>query len=90
MPLTVEEWTTRLSSKPLGWLRDQRAPYIRGHNGKEFDSAIDILISKRIANGEYITRVRPSHIIPQEEEGEVEVVDYGGKGGKIRIVHPKE
>lgn len=90
MPYTIEEWTTRLSSKSLAWLKDQRAPFIRGSNGKEYDTAIDILISRRIANGEYVTRVRPCHIIPEEEIGEVEVVDYGGKGGRMRIVHPKE
>ena len=91
MPHSVEEWTIRLADKSLSWLKGQRTPYIRGYNGREYDAAIDILISKRVADGECITRVRPSHIVREEEEvGEVEVVDYGGKGGKIRIVHPRE
>ena len=57
-------------------------------NGTNYDAAIDMLISNRVANGKYVIRVRPSHIRPQEETGEVEVIDYGGKGGKMRIVHP--
>ena len=90
MPHSVDEWITRLADKSLSWLQEQRAPYIRGYNGREYDSAIDTLISMRIAEGKTIVHVRPSCIIPHEEEGEVEVVDYGGKGGKIRIVHPRK
>ena len=85
---SVDEWTTCLATKPLAWPLDQRTPFIRGMNGTNYDDAIDALISRRVARGEYVIRVRPSHILPQEETGEVEVIDYGGKGGMMRIVHP--
>lgn len=83
---------SRLADKPLSWLVDQRAPYIRGANGKNYDAAIDALIERRRDNGESLVRARPSHIPPraEEDEGRVEVIDYGGKGGKLRIVHPSQ
>jgi hypothetical protein len=45
-----------------------------------------------MAAGETVERFRPTYSVPQveEEEGEVEIVSYGGKGGSLRIVHPKE
>ena len=86
---SVDEWMTRLSSKPLRWLVNQRSPVIRGYNGKNYDDAIDALIELRESTGECIPRVRSCNIVVQEDAGEVEVIDYGGKGGKMRIVHPR-
>ena len=57
MTRTVEEWTSRLAPKSLTWLVDQRLPVVRGANGKNYDDAIDALISHRIANGEYVVQL---------------------------------
>lgn len=89
--MTVEEWTERLESKSLKFLQDQTSVYIRGYNGKEYDTAVTELITKRIAAGETMERIRPTYAVQiAEEEGEVEIVSYGGRGGTLRIVHPTE
>ena len=81
----------RLESKSLHFLQDQTTPYVRGYNGKAYDTAVIHLIKKRMATGETVERPRPTYVVQQaEEEGEVEIVSYGGKGGSLRIVHPKE
>lgn len=90
-PRSVEEWMERLESRSLKFLQDQTDPCVRGYNGKEYDTAINILIKERMDAGETVKRHRPTYIVSEaaEEEGEVEVVPYGGKGGSLRIVHPK-
>jgi len=82
----------RLESKSLKFLQDQTSPHVRGYNGRVYDTAVVELIQKRMAAGETVERFRPTYSVPQveEEEGEVEIVSYGGKGGSLRIVHPKE
>jgi hypothetical protein len=90
-PTTVEEWMERLESKSLTFLQDQMSPCVRGYNGKAYDTAVIHLIKKRMAAGETVERIRPTYAVQQmEEEGEVEIVSYGGKGGSLRIVHPTE
>ena len=91
-PHTVEEWMQRLETKSLKFLQDQTSPHVRGYNGKIYDTAVTELIKKRMAAGETVERLRPTFVVQQavEEEGEVEIVSYGGKGGSLRIVHPKE
>ena len=81
----------RLSDRSIEWLTDQTADCIRGFNGKAFDAAVQELIDKRHDEGHRIVRIRRTNIIHNEEEdgGDVEVIPYGGKGGSIRIVHPK-
>ena len=91
-PRSVEEWMERLESRSLKFLQDQTNPCVRGYNGKEYDTAINILIKERMDAGETVKRHRPTYMVSQaaeEDEGEVEVVPYGGKGGSLRIVHPK-
>jgi len=81
----------RLESKSLKFLQDQTSPHVRRYNGKAYDTAVTELITKRMATGETVERPRPTYVVQQaEEEGEVEIVSYGGKGGSLRIVHPKE
>ena len=83
----------RLESRSLKFLQDQTSPHVRGHNGKEYDSAVVELIKIKMAAGETVVqRPRPTHAVQQvvEEEGDVEIISYGGKGGTLRIVHPKE
>lgn len=89
-PRSVEEWMERLEGRTLKFLTDQTHPCVRGYNGEEYDTAIAILINKRMDAGETLTRHRPTYIVSPtvEEEGEVEVIPYGGKGGSLRIVHP--
>lgn len=91
-PQTVEEWMERLESKSLKFLQDQTAPYVRGYNGRVYDTAVMELIKKKMEAGETVERSRPTYAVQPvaEEEGEVEIVSYGGKGGSLRIVHPKE
>lgn len=92
-PKTVDEWMERLRTSSLTFLQDQTDGRVRGHNGKEYDTAVSILIRQRMNAGETVERIRPTIAVPQgdtgEEEGEVEVVSYGGKGGSLRIVHPR-
>ena len=79
----------RLDDKTLEWLVNQRHPAVRGYNGKEYDTAIDALIERKLEEGEYIPYRPPTYIISSEaDEENVEVVSYGGKGGTLRIVHP--
>lgn len=92
-PTTVEEWMERLESKSLKFLQDQTSPYIRGYNGMVYDTAVAEMIESRMAAGETVERPRPTYAVQsvaRQEEGEVEIVSYGGKGGTLRIVHPKE
>jgi hypothetical protein len=91
-PQTVEEWMQRLESKSLTFLLDQTSPHVRGYNGKAYDIAIREMIKTRITAGETVERIRPTYAVQraEEEEGEVEIVSYGGKGGSLRIVHPTE
>lgn len=90
-PQTVEEWMERLESKSLKFLQDQTSPYVRGYNGKAYDTAITEMINKKVAAGETVQRIRPTYAVQRaEDEGEVEIVPYGGKGGSLRIVHPTE
>lgn len=91
-PQTVEEWMQRLESKSLKFLQDQTSPQVRGYNGRVYDTAVMQLINRRMAAGETVERPRPTYAVQQvaEEKGEVEIVPYGGKGGTMRIVHPKE
>ena len=84
---------TRLQTRSLTWLCNQRAPYVRGYNGKEYDAAIDALIERRLDENkdeDHLIARRAWHPLPiqnDEEDGIVEIVDYGGKGGRMRIVH---
>lgn len=89
---TVDEWMERLESKSLKFLQDQTAPYVRGYNGTAYDTAVAKLIEVKMAAGEAVERSRPTYAVQTvaEEEGEVEIVSYGGKGGSLRIVHPRE
>lgn len=90
---TMDEWMARLESKSLAWLLDQRSACVRGFNGKAYDDAVDALVRARMARGEEhrASRKRPAVLrAGEEEEGEVEVIDYGGKGGKLRVVRPIE
>lgn len=81
----------RLESKSLKFLQDQTSPHVRGYNGKAYDTAIREMINRKMMAGETVERVRPTYVVQRaEEEGEVEIVPYGGKGGSLRIVHPKE
>ena len=90
-PQTVEEWMERMESKSLTFLQDQTSPYVRGHNGNAYDAAVMELVKNKMAAGETVQRIRPTYVVQRaEEEGEVEIVSYGGKGGSLRIVHPKE
>lgn len=91
MPRSVDEWMQRLQSKSLKFLHDQTSPHVRGYNGAEHDIAVDTLIKNRINNGERIERTpRPTYILTQaDDKGEVEIIPFGGKGGTIRIVHPR-
>lgn len=93
-PQTVEEWMQRLESRSLKFLQDQTSAYVRGYNGKAYDTAVTEMIKKRMTAGETVERFRPTYVVQraeeEEEEGEVEIVPYGGKGGSMRIVHPKE
>ena len=90
-PQTVEEWMERLESKSLKFLQDQTSPHARGYNGKAYDTAVMEMIRRKMAAGETVERIRPTYAVQRaEEEGEVEIVSYGGKGGSLRIVHPKE
>ena len=90
-PKTVEEWMHRLQGKTLQFLQDQRSPHVLGHNGEAYDAAVYQLIKERMEAGETVEPPRmPQTAVPiQEEEGEVEVIPFGGKGGTMRIVHPK-
>ena len=84
-PRSVEGWMERLEDRTLAFLQDQTSPCIRGHNGGEYDAAIDALIKKKQAAGETVKRHRPSCVVTraaETEEGEVEVVPYGGKDRK--------
>ena len=92
-PTTVEEWMERLESKSLKFLQDQTSSHARGYNSKAYDNAVMELINRRMAAGETMERPRPTNAVQsvaKQEEGEVEIVSYGGKGGTLRIVHPKE
>lgn len=87
-PSTVDEWMERLQCKSLKFLQDQTASYIRGHNGKEYDTAVmNLIVQKRDAGDRVVCLVLPT-MSQIEEEGEVEIIPYGGKGGSLRIVHP--
>ena len=85
---TIAEYKECLKDKTLKFLQDQTSPLIVGFNGANYDAAIRELIRERMAQGEVVERVQRSHILKDEEEGHVEVVSYGGKGGTLRIVHP--
>lgn len=90
-PQTVEEWMQRLESRSLKFLQDQTSPQVRGYNGKMYDTAVVELIKKKMAAGETVERSRLTYAVQREDEGgKVEIVPYGGKGGSLRIVHPKE
>ena len=82
----------RQESKSLKFLQDQTSPYIRGYNGTVYDTAVAEMIESRMAAGETVERARPKNAVQSvaRQEGEVEIVSYGGKGGTLRIVHPKE
>ena len=93
-PQTVAEWMQRLEPRSLEYLHDQTSPHVRGHNGKVYDTAVVELIRKKVAAGENVKRRRVTYAVQrsveEKEEGEVEIVSYGGRGGSLRIVHPKE
>lgn len=91
-PQTVDEWMERLESKSLKFLQDQTSPHVCGYNGKAYGTAVIKIINKRMAAGETVECHRPMYVAQQvvEEDGEVEIISYGGKGGVLRIVHQKE
>ena len=76
----------RVAHRNLEWLDHQCHPLVRGYNGQAYDAAIDELIAEKKKNGEYITRIRPTYVIVRgDEDRDVEVVEYGGKGGTIVV-----
>ena len=69
---TVEDWLERLDGLTLEFLEKQKHPCVRGHNGKEYDTAIDLLTKRKRDAGEVVKRYRPTHVLTHvEEEGEV-------------------
>ncbi len=89
---TVDEWMEDLKDKSLEWLVNQTSPYIRGYNWKEYDTAVHALKKMKLDMGERIERRRRSCVVPSEDDvdaANVEIIPFGGKGGTIRIVHPK-
>ena len=79
-----------MKGKTLHWLKNQQHPQVRGCNGKAHDEAVDMLIEQRAGEEEIRQIFTPMpRILQEEEEGVVEVVEYGGRGGKLRIVHPR-
>lgn len=79
----------RLESRSLEFLQNQTSSYVRGHNGKAFDTAVVNVIRQKMEAGETVVTSQPANVMPTEDEGEVEIISYGGKGGTLRIVHPK-
>ena len=94
-PQTVDDWMIRLEPKSLKFLSDQMSPCVRGYNGAAYDAAVLALLRKRREHmneeeaEEELVRHRVSMPREEEEEGEVEIVPYGGKGQTLRIVHPR-
>ena len=94
--LTVHEWMTRLETKSYEFLVAQtREPLVWGigtrppPNGVAYNQAVLALIAQREAPP---PRPRAPPRLEAEEQidpSRVEIVPYGGKGGTIRIVHPK-
>lgn len=89
---TAEEWMVNMKTASDAWLHNQLHPCVRGKNGAAHDAAILRLIAERSAEGKVIERPRRAALVRpyiEEEEGVVEIVEYGGRGGTMRIVHSK-
>ena len=89
---TSDEWMTAMADRSLEWLLKQRHPCVRGRNGRAHDEAIDALISKRTAAGEQVPRRFVPVVLVEADPTDaydVEIVEYGGRGGTMRVVRPR-
>ena len=96
---TKEEWMATLRCYSADYLAEQLAePLVAKHNfrayGAAWSDAIHELIQEKLAFGATLCKrkARPVGTEPVEDvdPSRIELVPYGGKGGVVRIVHPKE
>ena len=86
---TKTEWRSKLKDKSITWLLDQTSPWVRGHNGVEYDDVVAELVEEK---KDQLRRPPPKPLpvwMDDSEQGHVEVIPYGGKGQVLRVVFPK-
>ena len=95
---TKEEWMEALRAMSIDFLAKQLnepiiANYMARTAGVAWSEAIHALIQEKKAAGATLGKRKVREAVVEDAEvdsSRVELVPYGGKGGMLRIVHPKE